>query len=595
MKTRREFLKTLPAGAAALTSAVPFYSCSKAVKERPNVILIMTDDQGYGDFGVTGNPLIRTPNLDTMAGQSAQMTNFYVSPVCAPTRASLMTGRYNYRTRCIDTWMGRALMEPAEVTIAEIMRSAGYTTGIFGKWHLGDNYPMRPQDQGFDEVLVHRGGGIGQPSDPPGGERKYTDPVLFRNGSRVQEKGYCTDVYFDRGMEWMEKMQRTGQNFFMYISTNAPHGPFHDVPMELYEEYKKINLSNDRFPQDKGHKLPENRDTDKRARIYAMITNIDDNIGKLYKKLNSLKILENTIVVFLTDNGPNGRRYAAGMKGRKSTVYEGGIRSPLFFHWPAGLKSGKSSDRIAAHIDIMPTILDACGLNPPRDLTMDGRSFLPLLKGSRTDWADRNIVIQSHRGDVPNLYHNFALRNQRWKLLNSSGFGRKKLEGIPKFELYDMETDPLEMKDLAEEKPDKVEELKKAYEDWFADVGSTRPDNYSPPRIYIGTQHENPVVLTRQDWRSEAGWSAEGANGYWRLYAAVSGKYDFKVRLDSKKENGEVELTAGGLTKKTNFTGYQNEFFFRGVELNRGNLDLQINIKSNGKTYGPWHVDVIKI
>lgn len=409
------------------------------------------------------------------------------------------------------------------------MKKAGYATAIFGKWHLGDNYPMRPQDQRFDEVLVHRGGGIGQPSDPPGGEGKYTDPVLFHNGVQVQEQGYCTDVYFNRGMEWMEKMHRSGQNFFMYFSTNAPHDPFHDIPTDRYEQYKKMDLNNDQLPQDKRHKLTDKTDADTRARIYAMITNIDDNVGKLFKKLEHLDLLDHSIVIFMVDNGPATPRYVAGMRGMKTTVYEGGIRSPLFIHWRSILKPGAKSDQIAAHIDIMPTILDAFNIELPYNLKIDGRSLLPLLKSQPIEWQDRHIVIQAHRGDEPVLYHNFAIRNQRWKLLHASGFGRGTFEGEPKFELYDMENYPLEMYNIAAQRPEIVSQLKKAYEAWFDHVSHTRPDNYTPPRIHIGSDHENPVVLTRVDWRSKGNWISDESNGYWMLYAAQAGKYDVQV------------------------------------------------------------------
>ncbi|MEX2399391.1 MAG: sulfatase-like hydrolase/transferase, partial [Rhodothermales bacterium] len=280
--------------------------------DRPNVILIMTDDQGYGDFGFTGNPVIRTPNLDALSEESVRLSPFYVSPVCAPTRASLMTGRYNYRTRVVDTWLGRAMMEPDEVTVAEVLRDGGYATGIFGKWHLGDNYPMRPRDQGFEEVLVHRGGGIGQPSDPPGGEGAYTDPILFHNGEEVRMEGYCTDIYFDEAMRWMDSAREEGRPFFAYVSTNAPHGPYHDVPEQLYEEYRAMDLSPARFPQDAGHPLPEENDPDRLARIFAMITNIDDNVGRLMQYLEHAGMADNTLVLFLLDNGPNTRRYVAG-------------------------------------------------------------------------------------------------------------------------------------------------------------------------------------------------------------------------------------------------------------------------------------------
>ena len=596
MKTRRTFLKTFSAGALASALPVSFLSCSRNNRmPRPNVILIMTDDQGYGDLGIKGNPLIRTPNIDALARESAEMIRFYVSPVCAPTRASLMTGRYNYRTRCIDTFLGRAMMDPDEVTIAEIMRKSGYATGIFGKWHLGDNYPMRPQDQGFEESLVHRGGGIGQQSDPPGGEGKYTDPILFHNGVQVQEKGFCTDIYFQRAMQWMEQSSRQGRNFFAYIATNAPHSPFRDVPEELYQQYKKLNLENDRFPQDQGHPLPDKADTDKRARIYAMITNIDDNVGKLLKKLDELGLADNTIVIFMTDNGPNGRRYVAGMKGKKTEVYEGGIRSPFFFRWPARIKPGLKSDRIAAHIDVLPTVLDACNIPIPHNVKLDGKSLLPLLTGEKVKWADRYIVIQAHRGDRPVLYHNFAIMNQRWKLLHASGFGKESFQGEPRFELYDMLNDPLEMNDIADQKPDIVMKLKRAYEQWFDDVSNSRPDNYAPPRIYIGTKYENPVTLTRQNWRRiQENPRKRNAKGHWLLYAASAGTYDVRVRFRPMKTSGQVILRINDENFEKRISKGQSTVLFQNIAIEKGNLNLQAFLETERKSVvGAWQVDVI--
>lgn len=592
--SRRIFLKSLGLGAAAAAASCATSPKAGSARSRPNVILIMTDDQGYGDLGVTGNPVIRTPNIDAMAGRSASMENFYVQPVCAPTRACLMTGRYNYRTRVVDTWLGRAMMEPEETTVAEILRQAGYATGIFGKWHLGDNYPMRPMDQGFEEVLVHRGGGIGQPSDPSGGEGKYTDPILLDNGELRQFKGYCTDIYFERAAKWISECADRKKNFFAYIPTNAPHGPFDDVPEDLFERYKKMDLSNKSFPQVKGHPLPEKNNQDQMARIFAMITNIDDNVGRLFAKLDELGLTENTIVIFMVDNGPNTRRYVAGMKGNKSTVYEGGIRSPFFFHWPAGAKPGQSSDRIAAHLDVLPTILEACGVRKPAGLKLDGRSLLPLLQGRQVDWPDRMIVIQSHRGDKPVLYNNFAARTQHWKLLNASGFGNETLQGKPGFELYDMVADPLEENNLSQERPEVVTAMSQRYEQWFRDVSSTRPDNYAPPRIYIGTEHENPVVLTRQDWRHIKGraWAPD-SNGYWELFAAASGKYDIKLRFPELKTDGKATLE---LKDAVNLEGDilkgALEYTFEAVPINSGNLRLLATITAGNVSKGPWKVDV---
>jgi arylsulfatase A-like enzyme len=562
-------------------------------RARPSVILIMTDDQGYGDLGVTGNPVIRTPHLDAMASRSAQMSTFYVSPVCAPTRASLMTGRYNYRTRAIDTFVGRAMMDPDEVTLAEILRDAGYRTGIFGKWHLGDSYPLRPIDQGFEEALVHRGGGIGQPSDPPGGEGKYTDPILFHNGEPVQTRGYCTDVYFDRALEWIEAQHAAGESFFAYIATNAPHGPFDDVPEVLLEEYRRVALGNEEFPQERGHPLPREADLEVRARIFAMITNIDDNVGRLFERLDALGLTDDTLVVFMVDNGPNRRRYVAGMKGMKSDVHEGGVRSPFFAHWPSRLRPGHSSDRVAAHIDVLPTILDATGVPAPTGLRLDGRSLLPLLEGEDVDWPDRAITIQSHRGDVPVRYHHFMTRTARHKLVHPSGFGREGFEGEPAFELYDMEADPLELHDLAGERPEVVEQLRAAYDAWFDDVSTTRPENYAPPRIVIGSPHEVLTVLTRQDWRHTKGrpWAPD-SNGHWELEVARGGEFDIHLRFPPAGEGASATLRLGTGEQTAEIPAGAEGLSFEAVPLEAGPLRLQATLVDASGTRGPWQVDV---
>jgi arylsulfatase/arylsulfatase A len=415
----------------------------------------------------------------------------------------------------------------------------------------------------------------------------------MHNGKPKQYKGYCTDVYFDKAMNWMSNCISQSKNFFAYIPTNAPHSPFHDVPEDLYEKYKAMDLSHRNFPQDKGHKLPDDNDPDKRARIYAMITNIDDNMGKLFAKLDELGITENTIVIFMVDNGPNGRRYVAGFKGMKSNVYEGGIRSPFFLQWQAVVRPGTSSDRIAAHIDMLPTILEACSVPKPKGLKLDGRSILPLLQGKKIAWPDRTIYIQSHRGDAPVLYHNFAARNQRWKLLHSSGFGRENFEGEPKFELYDMAADPLEQNDLAAQRPDIVKAMRKQYEQWFADVSSTRVDNYAPPRIYIGTEHENPVVLTRQDWRHVKGrpWAAD-SNGYWGLFVATSGKYDIKVDFPAVKTDGELLLEIAESKTSRKISQGDTSVTFTGIPIDKGPARLMATLTLADTTKGPWHVNI---
>lgn len=563
---------------------------TNAIADRPNVIVIMSDDQGGGDYGFLGNKVIRTPELDKMSTRSGLLNRFYVSPVCAPTRASLMTGRYNYRTRCIDTYVGRAMMDTAEVTMAEFLRDAGYRTGIYGKWHLGDNYPLRPMDQGFQDSLVHRGGGIGQPSDPIGAEGKYTDPTLIRNGVETPMKGYCTDIYFDAAMKFIETSVSKKKSFFTYIATNAPHGPFHDVPEELYQEYLKVDFS----PILINRKLNPARmkaESDKLARISAMITNIDQNVGRLFDKLDTLSVRENTIVIYLNDNGPNSMRYVGNMRGMKSHVDDGGVRSPLLFHWPAKIAAKVTTDALCAHIDVLPTILDACSVKPPAAHKFDGRSFLPLLTGETTDWPTRQVILQTHRGNSPQEFHHFALHEDPWKLVHPTGFGKESFTGPKKLELYNLKNDPRQQNDVSSRHPEVFKRLRKGYEDWFADVGSTRPDNYAPPRIVIGTEHEKRSVLTRQDWRHASGqpWG-RGSNGFWLLEAPEPGTYEVEIIFSGDHPAGKATITAGSTTSQLDISATRTRGHFAKMNLPGGKLKLAVNVVFNGKTQGPHQV-----
>ena len=541
--------------------------------ERPNIIVVMPDDMGYGDLGATGNTVIRTPNLDRLASESASMTQFYVSPVCSPTRACLMTGRYNYRTRVIDTFKGRSMMEPEEVTVAEALGAAGYATGIFGKWHLGDNYPLRPQDQGFDEALIHRGGGLAQPSEPIENQRRYTDAILFRNGEQVQTKGYCTDVYFDAAIDFMKKSKEAGKPFFVYLPPNAPHGPYHDVPEDLLKHYQSVDLT----------PILNSGDSDKHkdtvARVFAMVENIDQNMGELDRYLADSGQMENTMVIFLTDNGPNTPRYVGPFRGMKSHVHEGGIRTVFYARWPDGLDAGTSSDRIAAHIDLMPTLLDVAGAEVPKSNKLDGRSLLPLLKGKKLEWEDRELVLQSHRGDEPVATHHFALRTQNWKLLRPSGFGSEELaaDKLVPMELYDMRSDQGETKNLAGEKSKKLAELRAAYEEWFSDVSSTREDNYAPPRIILGADQETLSDLSIQDWRVEdaEGW---GNRGKWMVSIVDAGPYAAEVKWESAIGEREITLNVGEESFTTKLSDGATVADFGKVELPEGEVAISVEI-----------------
>ena len=595
-------LALILAGAAASGCSSP-PAVVEGETRRPNIVIVMTDDQGYGDLGATGNTVLRTPNIDWLAANGRLHEDFYVHPVCAPTRAALMTGRHPQRTGAIDTYIGRAMMDPEEVTLAEVLRDAGYATGLFGKWHLGDCYPMRPQDQGFEEVLMHRGGGIGQPSDPEGGEGKYTDPVLFHTPSsstdheavRVEPEGYCTDIYFDAAFDFMRARSAAGEPFFTYIATNAPHGPFHDTPDELRASYEAMDLSPDVFPRKEWHApLPAESNSRRMAQIFAMIENVDDNVGRLVDELRALGELDETLLLFLVDNGPNGRRYVAGLRGMKGSVYEGGVRSPLIAHWPGHVEPGRISGPTGMHLDLYPTILDACAVPAPEGVALDGESLLPELIGTpRSGGGERDIVVQAHRGDEPVAYHHCFLRRGRWKLVSHTGFhGERESVPEPPLELFDLESDPAEQRDLASEHPELVEELRGAYERWFADVTANRQRGYEPPPIQLGRPAPREVCLTRQDWRrsgSEGTSWGRDSQGAWSVNVNEPGPYEVRLRFPDRPQGvhlTEASLHLGGLSWSSGSADLSQagSYTFPAIELPTGAARLATLLEaSDGK------------
>jgi arylsulfatase A-like enzyme len=521
----------------------------------PNLLLILTDDQGWGDVGIHGNPRIRTPNLDRLARQSIRMDQFHAMPVCSPTRACLLTGRYFYRTGVVDTYIGRSLMHADETTLAEILREAGWRTGIFGKWHLGDNFPLRAVDQGFQEAFTLKGGGIGQPSDPPGGD-SYFHPTLYRNGKATKTDGYVTDVLTDAALAFVG--ESTDRPFFAYVPFNAPHEPL-EAPPALVESYRRAGIP------------------DTAAKVYAMVTNIDDNVGRLLEKLRETGKDENTIVVFLTDNGPQHDRYNGGMRGRKGTVFQGGIRVPCFIRWPARLKPRVESAP-AALIDLLPTFLEAAGL-PSRPV--DGRSLYPLLKFG-APLPDRSLFFQWHRGDAPTARQACAVRNGRWKLV------RLDPKGPPL--LFDLEADPGESKDLAGINPEIVGKLQADYDAWFAEVGAAR--GYAPPRIVVGSAEENPSVLTRQDWRGPAaGWTPR-SHGSWELEAAQPGSYDVRLRFAPLPAAAKINLRVAGQTLSKEGAPGTKEMLFPDLALPAGPFTLYPWIEVGPETLGVLYAEI---
>jgi hypothetical protein len=444
---------------------------------------------------------------------------------------------------------------------------------------------MRPVDQGFQEALVHKGGGIAQPSDPPGGD-SYFDPTLLHNGKPVKTKGYCSDVYTDAAIKFIE--QKRAEPFFIYLAFNAPHAP-PQLPASYYHPYKQMNLKVGDFPAT-GHAIGDKFHADTTARVYGMVTNIDDNLGRLFARLDELKLADDTVVIFLTDNGPQQSRYNSGMRERKGNVHDGGIRVPCFVRWPARLEAGRKVDRIAAHIDIAPTLLDACGAKKPEKVAFDGVSLLPLLEGKKGDWPDRTLYFQWHRGDVPQLYRACAARSQKYKIVQPLGAQDGKAPDKPVFKLYDMEKDPFEMNDLAGKHPDIVEKMKKGYEAWFKDVSGTR--GYDPPRIHVGAPQENPSLLTRQDWRGpRAGWTPTSL-GHWEVQVARPGTFTIKLLFAEAKEGGAAHFALLGVERKTDLKPGAKECLFEGVKLPAGPGKLEAWVARGKETAGVQYVEV---
>jgi len=588
--TRRDFLKTMGLGAAALAVAPSMLAGDKSSVKRPNVIVVMTDDQGYGDLGCHGNPIVKTPNIDKLHAQSIRLTNFHVGPTCSPTRAALMTGRYCNRTGVWHTIMGRSLLRADEVTMADVFSTSGYRTGIFGKWHLGDNYPFRPQERGFDESLIHHGGGIGQGIDYWGND--YFDDTYFRNGKPERFKGYCTDVWFDEAMKFIETNKE--RSFFCYLPTNAAHGPFF-----VAERYSKPY-------KDKGLKSSL-------AAFYGMITNIDENMGRLMSRLSELGLADNTILVFMTDNGgePAGyaARYNAGMRGFKGSQYDGGHRVPCFIRWPGGgLEGGRDVGRLTAHIDLLPTLIELCSLKRPAGVKFDGLSLASLLTGGGANWAERILVTDSQRVDHPIKWRQSATMTDRWRLID----GRK---------LYDMKTDPGQKNDISEKHPEVVKKLRAGYEQWWADV-SERFDEYC--EIVIGSPKENPTCLMSHDIHGQVVWNHEQvragarADGFWAVEVAQAGVYEFSLRrwpeevnrhisgavdIDKEDEEYEVITATDARLKVADFDETKpvgaeaTEVKFK-VRLKAGKTRVQawfVNGLGDGRTFGAYYVYVKRL
>lgn len=423
---------------------------AETASPRPNILLIITDDQGYGDIKSHGNPTVRTPNLDALGQQSVRLANFHVSPTCAPTRCALLTGRHEFRSGVTHTIQERERMDLRATTYVNLLQNAGYSTGIFGKWHLGDQVPYQPDQRGFAEVFIHGAGGIGQTypgscGDAPG--NTYFNPAIRHNGKFEKTRGYCTDLFFDQATRWIKAQQGS---FYAQIATNAPHQPL-QCPEEYEHRYAHLN-------------------DPARAKYYGMIENIDDNVGRLMKFMRETGLDQNTIVIFMTDNGGTGgvKEFNAGMRGSKGSPWEGGTRVPCFIRWGQKYPAGERA-QLTAHHDLFPTLTHLAGVTIPEAVAeqLEGRDLSDVLQNAETPWGNRTLV--THVGRWPQgqmeqaKYANCSIRDERYSLVSVG-------KGGDKWQLFDLLADPGQMIDVASEHPDVKARLEAAYDQWWATI-----------------------------------------------------------------------------------------------------------------------------
>lgn len=573
----------------------------EAMAAPPNVVIVITDDQGYGDLSCHGNPVLKTPNIDALHAESVRLTDYHVSPTCSPTRSAFVTGHWTNRTGVWHTIMGRSMLRENEVTMGAMFKAAGYATGMFGKWHLGDNYPFRPEDRGFTEVMRHGGGGVGQ--TPDYWDNAYFDGSYYHNSKPEPVGGFCTDVFFDYAKRFIREQKAAGKPFLAYIATNAPHGPMHS-PKKYSEPYQQ---------QVKGVGL---------ANFFGMIANIDDNVGQLRAFLKEEGLEKNTIFIFTTDNGTSSGAnvFNAGMRGRKGSEYDGGHRVPFFIYWPEGnLGDGRDVNAISAHVDVLPTLLDLCNVPSLAKVPFDGVSLKPLLDpelAARVRWRDRMLITDSQRVKDPIKWRKSAVMSSQWRLVNGK-------------QLYDIKQDPGQQKNVADEHPEVVKRMSDFYEAWWQELLPTFKQDAA---IYLGHAAENPARLTCHDWittgstpwnQSHVRRAVTGARntGFWNVHVAAAGDYEIRLRRwpeETGKPIGaalppgddvpgvkayrtargvaikpnKATLSVGGVAKSQRVDPAAEEAIFQ-VQLKEGRTRLTALFDTDdGKTYGAYYVYV---
>lgn len=541
----------------------------------PNVLLVITDDQGYSDVGYVGNPWIKTPVLDALAKKSVVFDRFYATPICSPSRAALLTGRYAYRTGVTDTQGGYSILRPSETTIAEALKPAGYRTGLFGKWHMGDNKPARPVDQGFDTYLTHVAGMIGMSYNPQDGN-SYFDSILIENGIERRFKGYCMDVFTDAAIDFVSASDE--EPFFLFYAPNTPHHPL-TVADEFADPYRDAGLS------------------EQTARYYGMITNIDYNLGRIMDTLRENGQDENTIVIFVGDNGTSSLHkqedlWEYGLRGRKSYVYENGIRVPMLIYVPTLDLQAKTLNDPAIIQDLMPTILELCGIDPLENL--DGWSLVDLMQGNSNpeQWTDRPLFFQTHRGSSPVRYRHIAVIHGKHKLVQPVGRGFVDFDtSQAKYELYDLEADPFEKQDLSAQRPDIVQRFIDKYEQWFDDVCS---DGFEPVATWIGDDDQDVITLTRQDWLGAGIF--DGDLGVYRLMVRSQGTYRITGRWGHLLSTTHpVQLRINDRIFEREILYAESECRFDAIELEEGPVELEAWVEIDGVRSGFRYIHIEKI
>ena len=482
---------------------------------QPNVILIITDDQGYGDIAAHGNTIIQTPNMDKLYKESVRLTNFHSGTTCAPSRSGLMSGADGNRAGVWHTIGGCNILREKFVTMPDVFKANGYATAMYGKWHLGDAYPYLPEDRGFDEAVYHGAGGVGQ--TPDFWENDYFDDTYFRNGVPEKFEGYCTDVFFQEAINFIER--KKDEQFFVYLSTNAPHGPF-NVEKKYYDIYKD-----------------ESSISERQKTFNGMITNIDDNMAVLDEILEELGIKDNTILIFTTDNGTasgieikNGevKGYNAGMRGKKSSQYEGGHRVPFFIRWKNGkIDGGYDVNQLAMNFDVMPTLMDLCQLTKLPGTSIDGSSLAPLMTKEAKEWPHRYCVVDNNRRQQPRKWQKCAVMDDEWRLINGK-------------ELYNIRKDIGQENNLASQYPEKVQEMRQAYEHWW-DYTSRDFGHFEAYKIGVPHIKEHTITVhdlhtfTQVPWfqshvrNPKRGKKPALSNGFWMIDVQEAGEYEITM------------------------------------------------------------------